>query len=183
MKFGALILVGLVTLNTDTGVAAKSIPIQPGETVTVSLKDGIAVVISREPAKAMSDFEAALLRRMQMTDIPPEVTAVPAMPVYKEEIPVDPPKVEAGILQITFRHVPGLYRGTTEHSLLSLRNGYSQGLRYRAKMRVHGRVTPTDVCAVMPERLGTEHWPYSIEELDLEDFRFESFDETNPPCQ
>jgi hypothetical protein len=54
-----------------------------------------------------------------------------------------------------------------ESRLLLIENGYDRGLRYRATIYRRGRSEPTDVCVVIPERRGYEHWPYPIDRIEL----------------
>jgi hypothetical protein len=184
MKIIAAMIAALLAIGaTEAFAASPVISIRPGESVMLKLDDKGMTELKRTRAKEMSDYEANLLRRMQMTYIPPGVTAVPAVPVHAGDAPSDPPREIPGVVEITFRHVPGLYRGSSEHSMLTILNGYSMGLRYRATMHVKGRASPTDVCGVLSDRPGVEHWPYSIDSMDLTDFRLESFDEAHSPCE
>lgn len=56
-------------------------------------------------------------------------------------------------------------------SLLVLANGYDRGMRYHAKLRRNGKSETTDVCIVMPQKTGLEHWPYPIDAIELTDIR------------
>ena len=67
-----------------------------------------------------------------------------------------------------------------QHSMLILENGYDRAIVYRARMTLGDRTTPTDVCLVMPGRRGYEHWPHSIDRLDLSDFSVTEWREGDP---
>jgi hypothetical protein len=162
--------------------AQNGVTLHPGETVTLRINHGAVTLVSRTAAKEISDFEADVLRKSQMVDVPPDAKTMPAMGVYDGEMPVEPPSTVPDEISITFRKVPGILRGSSEHSFLTILNGYPAGVRYRAVMHRNGLVTATDVCGVLPRRIGTEHWPYVLDALDLSDFRFESFTEANVPC-
>ena len=172
----------LSAFAASPSIAAQSVTIHPGETVTLSVQNGSVTVLNRTGAKEMGDFESDLLRKSQMVDVPPDVKTMPAMGLYRGEVPVDPPKIAAGVVSITFRHVPGIVRGSSENSFLTILNGYPAGLRYRAVMHRNGQAAATDVCGVLSQRTGTEHWPYAIDSLDLSDFRLEPFADANVPC-
>ena len=65
--------------------------------------------------------------------------------------------------------------------MLTLLNGYPSAFSYRAVMHGNGRAAPTDVCQVMPEKGGNEHWPYPIEQLDLSELRLEAWQDGQVP--
>jgi hypothetical protein len=58
--------------------------------------------------------------------------------------------------------------------MLTIENGYNRSFRYRAVMHRRDRSAPTDVCEVMANKPGFEHWPYQIEWLELSDLRLET---------
>jgi hypothetical protein len=70
------------------------------------------------------------------------------------------------------RQVLGVKGGSPDNTALFLSNGYGSAVRYHAVMRSKDRSAATDVCDVAPHLLGLEHWPYSIDQLDLSDVRF-----------
>ena len=177
------LLLPALLMIAATSASAKDIALHPGETVTIRLSGSTFEVLKLQPAADMTDYETNLVRKMQMTNVAPEATFVPPSPIYRGEIPSDPPKVMPDVVQFTFRHVGGEYRGTSVHSLLTIANGYSSQMRYRAAIEKDHHRQPTDVCGVMAAGRGAEHWPYSIDALDLSDLRFDTFDESNPPCE
>ncbi|MEE9433365.1 MAG: hypothetical protein V3V15_03910 [Sphingorhabdus sp.] len=68
-------------------------------------------------------------------------------------------------------------------AMLLIENGYGRGLIYRARMIIKGRSSPTDVCLVMPNRRGYEHWPHLIDEIQLSNFTFVDWNEGDKiPC-
>lgn len=87
-----------------------------------------------------------------------------------------PPPILDGKLRIRFVAVAGKDDG----SMLSVQNGYDQALAYRATIAVRGKSQPTDVCIVLPQRGGFEHWPYPIEKIEMHDLRFESWQTGDP---
>ena len=148
-------------------VEHQPIAIHPGETVTVEVRDRDTVVVERGPAAPLTTFEAAMIRRMQGTEIPAGSGVQPAIAVTRNEIEGEPPRPVPGRVRITFRLVPGSRPGSEPHSVLVLSNGYGNSFRFRVRMHVAGSVQPTDVCEVFPQISGTEHWPYRIDQLDV----------------
>jgi hypothetical protein len=165
MKFAfAAILV--VALSASQAVA-QAIPLHPGETVTIRIDNGQAVVARTTQAAPMSKFEAYALWRAETTDVPPGVKVMPPGFIIQGEGPPNPPRPDGDLVQLTMRRVPGLKPGSPDNTALFISNGYGSTLRYRAVMRANGRSVSTDVCDVAPNRPGLEHWPYVIDQLDL----------------
>jgi hypothetical protein len=162
-----------VVLSASQPVA-QSIPLHPGETATVRIDNGQAIVEQTAPAEPMSKFESYALWRAQTTDVPPGVEAMPPGFILKGEGPPNPPQPDGDLLRLTMRRVPGLGSGSPENTALFISNGYASTLRYRAVMRANGRSAATDVCDVAPNSPGLEHWPYVIDELDLSNLRLVS---------
>lgn len=166
MRFLAILIATLVpTAAVDN---RQPISIHPGETVTLEFRGRTAVVTERGPAPPMSKFEAVILKRMQGQEVPAGSGVQPAVPVFKEDVAdVEFPQPTTKRVRLTYRLVPAVRPGAERHSLLFIMNGFSDSFRYRVLMHANDRVTPTDVCEVLPNRSGTEHWPYVIDQLDL----------------
>jgi hypothetical protein len=146
---------------------SQPISIHPGETITLQLQDHRAVIVARGPAPPMSAFEAVMLRSVQSVQVPPGSGVQPAIPITRDEVDVAPPPAASERVQLTYRLVPGVPPGSVQHSFLVIRNGYPTSFRYRVAIHVKGRVTATDVCEVLPNVPGNEHWPYVIDQLDI----------------
>jgi hypothetical protein len=70
------------------------------------------------------------------------------------------------------------------HTMLVIENGYDHAIVYRARMVRNGQEQATDVCLVMPNRRGYEHWPHMIDRLDLSDFTVAEWREGDEvPCR
>lgn len=89
----------------------------------------------------------------------------------------DVPPVESASLDVRFVVIDG------KESVLILENGYDEGLTYRATISANGKSAPTDVCLVMPNKRGYEHWPYPIDRIALSAFRRVAWKNGDPlPC-
>jgi hypothetical protein len=141
------------------------------------------MLIERGRAPPMSDFEAALLQRMLAQEILAGSGIQPAIPVQSGSIDADPPKPVPGQVRLIYRQVPGPTPGSEPHSLLVLLNGYDKSFRYRVLMHSKGNVRPTDVCEVLPQVVGNEHWPYPIDQLDLTAVWLEAPEDGNIRCE
>jgi hypothetical protein len=88
------------------------------------------------------------------------------------------PSPQAGKIRVRFTPV-----SPQGQSMLVIENGYGQGLVYRATIHARGRSAPTDVCLVMPGKVGLEHWPFAIERIELGAFRLVDWKSGDPvPC-
>jgi len=161
----------LAAALSTSRAAAQAIPLQPGQTVTIRIDNGQAVVEQTAPAEPMSKFEAYALWRAETTEVAAGVKVQPPGFILQGEGPPNPPQPGDNLLHLTMRRVPGLRPGSADNSALFILNGYGSALRYRAIMRTNGRSVATDVCDVAPNRLGLEHWPYAIDQLELSAFQ------------
>jgi hypothetical protein len=170
-----------VMLFAAPAYAGSSLAIRAGETVTLTLSDDGFAVTDRRPAPPMSVFEAYSLRHVLSVKVPEDATVLPPMPIMREDVPVPPPPHTPGLVRITFREVPGGAEG--QHAFLTIENGYNRSFRYRAVMHRGTRSSPTDVCEIMPNKPGFEHWPFEIEWLELSEVRLEAPLEDRIRCQ
>jgi hypothetical protein len=143
-----------------------TLPLRAGESVLVALDDGGRIQESvRGPAARLTRFEAAAVWNLT-NGVYGEAVGPNSAPIVGGEngIP-DAPQIPAGAIRIK---LVALGRDST---LLVVENGYRSALSYRARIRSPGRSRATDVCEVMPERYGIEHWPYRIDRIDLAQLR------------
>ena len=169
MRF--LLAATLAVALSSSQAAAEGISLHLGETVTVRIDGGQAVIEQTTPAAPMTKFEAYVLWRAEITDVPPDARVVPPGFIVQGEGPPSPPQPDGNVLQLTMRRVPGLRPGSPDNTALFVSNGYGSTLRYRAVMQANDRTAATDVCDVAPNRLGLEHWPYVIDRLDISALR------------
>lgn len=169
-------VIAAATLMVMSGTsAAQSVRLHPGETVTVRLENGAPILEGTAPAQPMTKFEIYALWRAETADVPAGAKTVPPGVIREGEGPPSPPHPSDDRLKITMRYVPGITPGSPENTALFIENGYGSAFRYHAQMTAHGRTIPTDVCDVAPHLSGLEHWPYSIDQLDLSDLSLQSF--------
>jgi hypothetical protein len=150
---------------------------QPRDRVSISCGQGVVVRVAADgtlqadaPAEAapLNAFESGAVAAMKTT---PSVGTGVQPPVVIGQKTLTPPIVPAGQVRLTLRNLPADAAGGNGQTMLEIENGYDGALRYRAALRRGGRSTPTDVCIVMPHRLGFEYWPYPVEEVDISDVR------------
>jgi hypothetical protein len=184
MRRRLIALIGLIlTTIHPAGALAKGengVTLALGETVTVRVERGSGVsVLDRGRAGPLSDFDQAALRMALGAD-PGTASGSNALEIMSGDPRMpDPPAIAHGVVRITFVPVTG-----GRHSLLIVENGYDRGLAYRARIEVRGRRQPTDVCLVIPERRGHEHWPYPIDRIELSAFQLQPWDESaGPRCR
>jgi hypothetical protein len=175
-------------LMLSGGLAAQGGPIVsliPGDSVVVTFDDGQWRVAERSRAGPLSLFETQVVAKMQEIEVPPEAGVQPAIPVREGDISAPRDAIAPGMVRITFREVLDAKRGSPgeSHAILSIDNGYDHSLLYRAAMHKRGEQTSTDVCEVIPQMHGLEHWPYRIDRLDLSDLRLEAYSGGDPRCE
>lgn len=160
--------------------SAQALILHLDETVTVRMDGGKPVVVRTSPAEPMSKFEIYAVWRAESQVVPSGVKTMPPGFIKRGEGPPEAPRPADNQLQITMRHVPGIRSGSPDNTVLLIRNGYDSALRYHAVMHAGARSAATDVCESAPHRLGVEHWPYELDELDLSDLQLVAFDGTIP---
>jgi hypothetical protein len=157
--------------------AAQTVMIKRGETVTVAIDEKGAREVDRAET-VPTNFEIVGAAEAQRGDYD-QATG----PNFKAMggntgSAALAPKPEPGKIVLRFIRTPG-----KDQSLLSIQNGYGQALVYRAAMHVGKNSQPTDVCLVLPGKLGIEHWPFAIDALDLSDLRLVAWKPGDPiPC-
>jgi hypothetical protein len=76
-----------------------------------------------------------------------------------------PPALRPSVVRFSF--VP--FEGGKE-SVLLIENGFPRSFMYRARIGRGKASQPTDVCQILPEKRGYEHWPYEIEWIEITDW-------------
>jgi hypothetical protein len=75
-----------------------------------------------------------------------------------------PHEVEAAPLRFSF--VP---MDDGRHTVLVIENGFPRSFLYRARIGRGSKSVVTDVCQVIPNKRGYEHWPYPIDWIEITD--------------
>lgn len=170
-------MLAAVSVSIASPAMAQGITLTRGEEVVLGVDDGGTADAARGPTSA-TPFERAVGRHLGGVKVPdapvtegvpiPHDTGLPAAPVP-----------DAGQLRFRFLPVP-----ETGGSLLIIHNGYPQGLVYRASITSKGKSQPTDVCLVVPRRLGVEYWPYAIDAIEVSGFNLIDWKpEDGVPCK
>lgn len=158
-------LLTAAALAGSSAAAAQTVAIARGETVTVTIvDDGTARATDRAPIGPDS-YETANSAAFLRGDYDQAVGGK-SMAIGPDGAGAPAPTPLPGKLVFRFVRTPG-----RDASLLSIRNGYGGALIYRAAIRYGDGVRPTDVCLVMPGKIGNEFWPYPIGALDLSGLR------------
>ena len=166
-------ILAIVLLVAPAVASAQTVTIKRGEAVTVTVDDNGAREAERADI-APTNFEIVSSTEAQRGDydqaIGPNVQAIGS-----DGSGALAPKPAPGKIVLRFIRTPG-----KDQSLLSIQNGYDRALVYRAAMRVGASTRPTDVCLVIPGKLGIEHWPFAIDALDLSDLRLVAWKPGDP---
>lgn len=155
--------------------------LEPGAKFVVRVDDTGKVAVSPDGAARLSDLDRNILGAFaEYYDDPeklPEASG-PNAALFRAE-DAGPQPIERGVVRISFFRMTG--RNGLPETLLVLENGYERALRYRARMVRGERAQPTDVCTVLPGLRGYEHWPYSIDRIDLSEFALVPYRDGTPP--
>jgi len=163
---------------TPAAAQEAAVPLGLEEAVTLRLSDASnnATIVERGGAE-WTPYDVAVARRFVRGDFDHAVGPVAAPTPQDGSLP-EPRRIEPGTVRIRFLDLAG------QHALLVIENGYGSALRYRAAIGLGNRVATTDVCVVVPNGRGTEHWPYRIDRIVLTDFRLEPWSEdSRVTCQ
>jgi hypothetical protein len=155
--------------------AIPAVTLSPGEAVTVRFDDGGRV---GEPERSRAEWSRFdLYAARQLAGItPPDAPVGEGVPIDAPD-GISPDPIPPGEVRLRFFAFNG-------HGLLVVENGQGRALRYRARMTVDGRERHTDVCVVLPHLPSYEHWPHSVERLQLTDFEFIAWTPgRNPTCE
>lgn len=142
---------------------AQGITLSRGEEVIVGIEENGLSDAALGPASP-TPFELAVGRHLSGQK-PPEAPLAEGTPIRDGEGLPAAPVPDPGQLRFRFLQVPG-----TDHAMLIVHNGYAKGLVYRARITARGKTSPTDVCLVMPGKVGIEHWPYAISAIEVSAF-------------
>ncbi len=172
--FGRMLAVALIV--APAAASAQTVTIKRGETVTLTVDDNGAREAERADT-APTNFEIVSSAEAQRGDydqaIGPNVQAM-----GPDGSGALAPKPAPGKIVLRFIRTPG-----KDQSLLSIQNGYDRAFVYRAVMHVGKDSQPTDVCLVIPGKLGNEFWPFAIDALDLSELRLVAWKPGDPvPC-
>lgn len=164
----------VVMMVAAVPAAAQTVTLAPGEGATVT-SPGPAPVTTRMKA-SLTPFEAAVVKQFEANLFPDAMganSATVSADGLPEPEPIAPDRFVAKFLAV----------GGGKATLLVLENGYDQAIAYRARITVKGKITPTDVCTVLPGKRGFENWPYAIEKIELTAITLEKYDGGKPRCE
>ena len=164
----------VATALMPLAASAQTVTIARGEAVTLTIAgDGSARVAGRAETEPTS-YETAASAEFQRGDYD-QAMGPNAMTMGRSGAGALAPTPAPGKIVLRFVRTPG-----KDASLLSIQNGYGDALVYRAAIRADERTTATDVCTVIPGKIGNEFWPYPIAALDLSAFRLVPWHDGDP---
>ncbi|MDG2533557.1 hypothetical protein P6144_07865 [Sphingomonas sp. HITSZ_GF] len=166
-----------VSVSIASPAMAQGVTLARGEEVVLEISDDDLADAALGPASA-TPFEVALGRQVGGVKLPEApVTQGQPMP-HNSALPAAPVPV-AGQARFRFLPVP-----ETGGSLLIIHNGYAKALSYQARITSKGKAQPTDVCLVVPGKLGVEYWPYAISAIEVSAFKLVDWKaEDGVPCK
>lgn len=158
-------LTGVVLIAMPIAAQAQTVTIKRGETVTLTIADDGSIRVVDKAEAAPNNFEIVGSAEVQRGDydqaVGPKAQAVG--PTGSGALAPTPPTDR---LVLRFVRTP-----EKDQSMLSIQNGYGRALTYRAVMHVGKGQQATDVCTVIPGKIGIESWPFAIDALDLSDIK------------
>ena len=157
--------------------AVETVTLQRGQAAILQFDEGGgALLVGTSAAPPMTPFELSVARDFARGAFDHAVGDT-AAEITSDKRP-EPEDVQPHMVRVKFVQIPD-----SDHTLLLIENGYGQGLRYRAVMRIDGEGERTDVCLVMPNLRSLEHWPFRIDAIELSDFRLQPWRDGDPlPC-
>jgi len=175
MRIGLALIAAAWMIGEAPALAQDpTIELTPGQSASLSVGGkGETRVVSRGRGEwTPHDLVAARhLAGQPIPDAPvPTADALPS-PAGGPEVP----PVEPGVVKLRFMSIAG------QHMLLIVENGYGQALAYRARMTREGQTRPTDVCIVLPTNRSYEHWPLTIDRIELSAFALVPWNENEAP--
>lgn len=163
----ALILAALLAAAPALAQEIPTMSLEPGDAVVVRFDDGGRVGEPERRRAEWTPFDLYAARHLS-GQTPPEAP-VPVGEPFTAPEDIRREQIPAGEVRIRFFTIAG------QHALLVVENGQGMALRYRARMTVRGAARHTDVCVVLAHLPSYEHWPHTIERIELSDFRFISW--------
>lgn len=158
---------------------AGAIELVPEQAVVLQV-DGSAHAgarITRRGAAQWTRYDLFAARHLS-AQTPPDEAVPYADPLPDGAAVPEPSPVETGVVHLRFMSIAG------RHALLVVENSYDSALAYRARLTEQGETRHTDVCVVVPRLRSYEHWPHTVERLQLSDFRLVPWEEGRPvTCQ
>jgi hypothetical protein len=170
-------MLATISVSIASPAMAQGITLARGEEAVLEISDNDLADAARGPTTA-TPFELAVGRQLGGLK-PPEAPVTEGKPMARDSGLPDAPVPTAG--EARFRFLPV---ADTGGSLLIIHNGYAKGLLYQARITSNGKTQPTDVCLVVPGKLGVEYWPYAIGAIEVSAFKLVDWKpEDGVPCK
>jgi hypothetical protein len=173
-----ILLAGMAVAVSFAGTAAAqqipTVTLSPGEAVTVRFDDGGRAGPPERSTASWTPVDVFAAQHMS-GQRPPEAPVSTATGMQTSQ-DIEPPPIPPSEVRMRFFSIAG------RHALLVVENGRDMALTYRARMTTSdGETKATDVCVVLPRYPSYEHWPHTVERLELSNFRFIPWREGRAP--
>jgi hypothetical protein len=170
-------MLAAASVSIASPAMAQGITLARGEEAVLEISDNDLADAARGPTSA-TPFEQAVGRQVGGVK-PPQAPVTQGQPMPRDSGLPAAPVPDAGQARFRFLPVP-----ETGGSLLVIHNGYAQALVYQAKITSNDKTQPTDVCLVVPGKLGVEYWPYAISAIEVSAFKLVDWKpEDGVPCK
>lgn len=162
--FGPIVAAILAASAQPTDSAEESFPtirIDRGGTFLIGLDDKGQLVEEGGKADPLAPHDIAFLKRLknEHSDAVGSKGAI----VHTE---LAPPPLRPSSVRFSF---VALENG--KETVLLIENGFPRSFVYRARIGRGPTGQSTDVCQVLPEKRGYEHWPYPIDWIEIIDWQ------------
>ena len=174
-RFALVLAAAWIATAPVRAQAPATVALTPGDAAAIRIGDDGAISSSAQPGAAdWTPMDLMAARRLSGEPIPDRPVPY-AVVIHGDKL--NPPPPEPGLLRVKLLSIAG------RHSLLVLENGYDHAIVYRARMTHDGQTRPTDVCLVIPNQRGYEHWPHVIDRLEIYDVHLVEWRQGDPvPC-
>ena len=160
MRSAAVLFALCLIVAPLTAQAQDKVRIAIGQGVSFTVDANGATVAEAKAAGSPTPYEAAVGAEFSRGEHA-DAMGPNGKPMTNDGTRPPAPVPATGKIRVRFTRVAG-----NDHSLLVIENGYRGAFVYRATIFTPN-AKPTDVCLVMPGKVGVEHWPYPIAAIEM----------------
>ena len=160
MRSAAILFASLLIAAPVTAQAQDKVRVAIGQDVSFTIDANGATITGTQVAGSPAPYETAMGAEFSR-GAHADAMGPNGKPMTNDGTRPPAPVPATGKIRVRFTRVAGY-----NHSLLVIENGYRGALVYRAMIFMPD-AKPTDVCLVMPGKVGVEHWPYPIAAIEM----------------